>query len=281
MTQWVSDKPGFLAVASALADRAADVIAPFVHGGASIADKGDDGFDPVTEADRVAETAMRQLIGERFPDHGIIGEEFGETAPKNGCPFCWILDPIDGTRAFISGIPLWGTLIALCEDGLPILGVIDHAYLGERYIGYRGKAVLERRTPWSAGRAREDWVDRAPLQTRPCPGLRQAALTTTDPLLFDPAERAAFDQIANAVQIRRYGADCYGYAKVATGQLDLVIEAGLKPYDVAALIPVVEGAGGVITNWRGGPAHGGGQVVAAGDHRLHEQALVALRRSAA
>jgi histidinol phosphatase-like enzyme (inositol monophosphatase family) len=225
-------------------------------------------FDPVTDADREAEGALRRLIDKRYPDHGVLGEEHGEK-PARG-PYQWTLDPVDGTRAFISGIPLWTTLIALSFEGRPILGVIDQPYLDERYIGTPGGAVF-----------RQGSI-RRPLTVRPCARLGDATISTTDPFLFSGAETGGFEQVRRAARLARYGCDAYAYAQTAAGHIDIVVESGLKPRDARALAPVVEGAGGLFTDWRGEreASWGGGQVIAAGDARAHGDALIALRRAA-
>jgi histidinol phosphatase-like enzyme (inositol monophosphatase family) len=223
-------------------------------------------FDPVTEADRAAETAISAMIDAAYPDHGVQGEEHGVKAAKS--PYEWTLDPIDGTRAFISGLPLWTTLIALSYEGRPLIGIIDQPYLGERYVGWPGGAAFRRGSV------------RRPLKVRPCPRLSEATISTTDPHLFDGAEAGGFEQVRRASRLARYGCDAYAYAQVAAGHMDLAIESGLKPWDVRALVPVVEGAGGLVTDWRGETAWDGGQVIAAGDARAHADALVALKRAA-
>jgi histidinol phosphatase-like enzyme (inositol monophosphatase family) len=224
------------------------------------------GFDPVTDADREAERAMRALIATHYRDHGVIGEEFDDTASESG--FSFILDPVDGTRAFIAGLPLWGTLIGLAYHGKPLMGVLDQGYLDERFVGFPGGAVLQ-----AHGAVRA-------LRVRPCGDLREAILATTDPTLFNPAELGGFTMVRDTARLTRYGCDCYAYGMIAAGGVDMVIESGLRVWDVAALIPIVRGAGGVFTNWRGGPAALGGQVIAASDQRLIDQALVALKRCA-
>jgi myo-inositol-1(or 4)-monophosphatase len=258
----------FLRFANLLADAARAAILPHFRAETDIENKADGaGFDPVTAADREAELACRALIEATLPDHGIEGEEFGEKPAKS--PFSWTLDPVDGTRAFNAGLPSWGTLIALTHEGRPLIGVIDQGYLDERFVGAPGGA-------WSIVRgARQD------LRVRACAHLRDAVAATTDPFLFTGAEAGGFEMVRRTAKLTRYGYDCYAYAMLAAGRIDLVIETGLKPYDVHALIPVIEGAGGMVTNWRGGPASRGGQVIAAGDSRPHEQALVALKRAAA
>lgn len=221
-------------------------------------------FDPVTVADRAAEVAMRALIGERYPAHGILGEEFGRE--RLDAEHVWVLDPIDGTRAFISGLPVWGTLIGLERDGVPVAGMMHQPFTGERYAGAR--LADGTRRAWYRGPegARE-------LATRTCAALADAVMFTTSPGLFTAEERVAFERVEAAVKLSRYGVDCYAYCMVAAGFVDVVIEAGLQPYDIVALIPVIEAAGGVVTSWTGGSAAEGGQVVASGDPRLHDEVL--------
>ncbi|TBW40743.1 histidinol-phosphatase [Siculibacillus lacustris] len=221
-------------------------------------------FDPVTVADRAAETAMRTLLAERYPAHGILGEEFGRE--REDAEHVWVLDPIDGTRAFISGLPVWGTLIGLKRDGRPILGMMHQPFTGERFVG-------DGRRAWYRGPdgARD-------LATRPCSDLADAVLFTTTPMMLKGEERIAYDRVESRVRLARYGVDCYAYCMVAAGFVDTVIEAGLQPYDIVALIPVIEGAGGVVTSWTGGSAVDGGRVVASGDPRLHERVLALLAR---
>ncbi len=217
------------------------------------------GFDPVTEADRGAERAMRALIEAHYPEHGIIGEEFGEKPSR--CGLSWVLDPVDGTRAFIAGLPSWGTLIALNDGTRPIIGAVAQPYIGELFLGI------------SAGVVRGATLNDRPIRVRPCAGLDDAILSTTGLSWFTPAERAAYETVESQTRLVRYGFDCYAYAVLAAGCLDLVVEAGLKTYDVQALIPLIEGAGGIISDWRGGDAQHGGRVVAAGDTRVHAAAL--------
>ncbi len=254
------------AFADTLADAARAAILPHFRAEPAIYDKLAGGFDPVTEADHAAESVMRALIEAEFPDHGVLGEEYGETPSRNGLR--WVIDPIDGTRAFISGLPLWGVLIALCEDTRPILGVMDQPYLDERFVGHSSGAELNARGAFHV------------LATRPCPSLAGATIATTDPHLFAPAEHEAFTRVRHAARLTRYGTDCYAYAMVAAGCIDLVIESGLRPWDVAALIPILEGAGGGLVNWRGEPAWEGGQVLAYGDLRARDAALALLEGAA-
>ena len=225
-------------------------------------------FDPVTEADRGAEVAIRALIAERYPEHGVIGEEYGEDRPD--AEFVWVLDPIDGTRAFIAGLPLWTTLIGLRHQGRPVLGSIGQPFTDELFIGHAGGSRLLARGQSQAIRVRE------------CSNLNDAVIATTDPdACFDGAERGAWLQVRAAAKLARLGCDAYAYAMVALGKMDMVIEAGLKSWDIEAAIPVVEGAGGLVTDWRGqtiGP--NGGQMVISGDRRPLDEALVSLRRSA-
>ena len=250
----------FEAFVGELATVSGDAIRPFFRTLLSVEDKSGGGaFDPVTAADRAAEQAMRTLIREKFPVHGIIGEEFG--SERSDAEFVWVLDPIDGTKSFISGMPAWGTLIALTRSGRPVFGVVNQPFIGERFSGdglaaaYRGPA---------GNRA---------LRVRPCPTLAGAILYTTSPRLMNAADRAAFAKVEEAVRLSRYGGDCYSYCMLAAGHLDLVVETELKPHDIAALIPIITGAGGVVTTWDGKPAQNGGRIVAAGDPRVHEAAM--------
>lgn len=259
----MTDRLGeFRAFAERLADAAADAIRPYFRSALAVEDKGAAGFDPVTEADRAAERAMRALILDRYPGHGILGEE--EDAVAGAGEFTWVLDPIDGTRAFITGLPLWGTLIALNDGTGPILGVMNQPFTGERYTGGGGA-----------------WRNGEPIRARRCAGLREARIMCTSPALFDtPARLAAFQSVAAEAQLVRYGGDCYAYCMVASGFVDAVIESGLKPYDTQALIPIVEGAGGRMTTWDGASAQHGGTVVACGDPALHAELVSRLGRFA-
>jgi histidinol phosphatase-like enzyme (inositol monophosphatase family) len=248
---------------------AASVILPLFRADHGLVDKGGaKGFDPVTEADRGAERAIRALIAEHYPDHGVIGEEYGEDRPE--AEFVWVLDPVDGTRAFIAGLPLWCTLIGLRHEGRPILGAIGQPFLDELYIGADSGSRLIAR-----GQTRS-------LQVRPCPKLTDAIIATTDPEgCFDGPELGAWTQVRAAARLARLGCDAYAYAMVAAGTLDMVIEAGLKSWDIDAAIPLLAGAGGLVTDWRGQPVgRHGGQVVIAGDRACLDEALVALKRSA-
>ncbi|MBE7244634.1 MAG: histidinol-phosphatase [Actinomycetospora chiangmaiensis] len=245
-----------------LAEASGQAILPFFRAQFALEDKARGGspFDPVTEADRAAEVVLRAMINKAFPGHGILGEEFGTEREDAEC--VWVLDPIDGTRAFIAGLPTWGTLIGLTRNGVPVRGLMHQPYLCERFTGDGHSARL--RGP-SGERT---------LRSRRCGDLSQAILATTDPRLFAAGEEAErFRAVEARVRLSRYGADCYAYCMLAAGQIDLVIEAGLKPYDICALIPIIEGAGGKVTTWDGGSAAGGGRILAAGDPRLHEAAL--------
>jgi myo-inositol-1(or 4)-monophosphatase len=243
-----------------LATVSGQAILPFFRTSLPAHDKsGGAAFDPVTEADKAGETAMRRLIAQFFPAHGIVGEEFG--AERADAEFVWVLDPIDGTRAFVAGLPLWGTLIGLTRDGVPAYGMMHQPFIGERFSGDGGSAQY--RGPHGERR----------LLTRRCASLAEATLSTTSPKIFEPDALAAYERVESAVRLTRYGYDCYAYCMLAAGQIDLVIETGLKPYDIVALIPIIEGAGGVVTNWTGGSAAEGGAVVACGDPRLHGAVL--------
>lgn len=249
-----------LSVAHSLADAARPIaLQYFRKAGQGVENKLEGDFDPVTVADREIEQAMREILAQRRPDDGIFGEEYGQSEGTSG--LTWVLDPIDGTRAFISGLPTWGVLIAVGGTDDPHIGMIDQPFTGERFIG----------APSGAEWLRGD--ERVPLKARSCAVLAEATLFTTFPEVGLPAERAAFERVRDQVQLTRYGVDCYAYGLIAAGQADLVIEAGLNAYDVQGPIAVIHAAGGIVTNWQGGPAHNGGQVVAAGDARTHAAAL--------
>ena len=250
----------FAAFVDQLATVSGEAILPFFRTTLSVENKNrGESFDPVTAADRSAEAAMRALIRKQFPEHGIVGEEYG--SERTDAEYVWVLDPIDGTKSFISGMPAWGTLIALTRAGEPVYGMMHQPFTRERFTGDGGAAHY-----------RGPNGERA-LRVRPCAGLADATLMTTSPLLMDDAERLAFGRVEATVQLSRYGGDCYAYCMVAAGHVDLVIEAGLKPYDVIPLIPIITGAGGVITTWDGGPAGAGGRIIAAGDARVHAAAM--------
>jgi myo-inositol-1(or 4)-monophosphatase len=255
-----------------LAQVSGDVILPFFRTAIGAEDKSRGGvFDPVTEADRGAEAAMRRLIGQTFPSHGIIGEEYG--VDRADAEYVWVLDPIDGTKGFISGLPMWGTLIGLMHRGRPAYGMMSQPFTRERYFGDGSRARL--RGPASTRRndAPAEWATRT-LRVRDCPALSQATLMTTNPLLINQGtDRDAYARVEKGARLVRYGGDCYAYCMLASGFIDLVIETNLKPHDIVALIPIIEGAGGIVTTWDGGDAAGGGRIVAAGDRRAHEAAM--------
>ncbi|NNC38930.1 MAG: inositol monophosphatase family protein [Acidimicrobiales bacterium] len=216
-------------------------------------------FDPVTATDRDAEQLIRSFIQKTFGADGIVGEEFADTQGSSG--WTWCVDPIDGTRAFVAGVPVWSTLIGIFYDGEPVIGLIDHPAMAERYLGAKGKAWKQEPGGTSA------------LKTRTCARLDDVILSCTEPMaMFDEAQLSAYEKIRQTARFSRLGLDAYSYALTASGSIDLVIEAQLKPYDIAALIPIIEGAGGKITDWQGGRAHDigkeGGAVVCAGDPDL-------------
>ena len=259
----MQDAAQIIRTAHDMADAAREAILPLFRSADLITDnKRPADFDPVTQADRAAETAMRDVLARQRPDDAILGEEFGRSTGTTG--LTWILDPIDGTRAFLCGAPSWGVLIGL-SDGQGIkYGMIDQPYTGERFEGGLGRARM------TAPMGSRD------LRVRRGIELDAAILMTTFPEVGDVAEHAAFRRVADRVRLTRYGLDCYAYALLALGQIDLVIEAGLQPYDIAGPLAVVEAAGGIVTDWQGGPAAEGGQVVAAASAHLHEQALALL-----
>ncbi len=252
-----------IACANAMADSARpETLRHFRAASLRTDNKFEHGFDPVTQADRAAEQAMRAVLAVRRPDDGILGEEFDPVEGTSG--LTWVLDPIDGTRGYVSGTPTWGMLIAVNAGGPPILGLIDQPYINERFIGGFGEARLvgpagPRKLAVRAGRQ-----------------LRDAILFSTFPEVGSVAERRAFEKLRDSVMLTRYGMDCYAYALLAMGQIDVIAEAGLFAYDVQAPIALIKAAGGVVTNWQGGPAHGGGQILAAGSRDLHAAAMAVL-----
>jgi len=253
------DLDTLLAFAQHLADVAGEVIRPYFRKPLVVSDKAD--LSPVTAADRAAEETMRGLIETQFPAHGILGEEFGRV--REDAELVWVLDPIDGTKSFISGVPLFGTLIALTRAGRPILGIIDQPVLRERWTGAAGRPTT---------------LNSVAVGCRPCPGLAAATLFATTPDMFKGEDDAAFARVSAAVKLVRFGADCYASGLLAAGFVDLVLEASLKPYDFCAMVPIVEGAGGVATDWRGASLGlaSEGRVLAAGDPRLHQAGLALL-----
>lgn len=256
-----TDVDEFIAFAHKLADAAAVETLRHFRQRPDADDKALRGrIDPVTEADRGAERVIRALIEKSYPAHGIVGEEFDDR-PAAGA-YEWVIDPIDGTRAYITGVPLWGTLVCLQRHGKPLIGLFDQPYIGERFIGRPGRAELVARRQTHR------------LATSACTRLADASLATTTPDIFTgKGEFAAFEYAARPTRLLRYGGDCYLYGMVAAGHLDLVIEASLKPFDIAALVPIVEGAGGVVSQWAGGPAQTGGRIVAAATPSLHAEAV--------
>lgn len=239
-----------------MADAAGEIVRRYFRTPVAVDVKAD--ASPVTVADREVEAAMRGLIAREAPGHGIYGEEYGTS--DLDAEWVWVLDPIDGTKAFITGKPSFGTLIALLHRGDPVLGIIDQAILGERWLGV-------------AGRGSE--LNGRPIHTRPCARLGDAALYATAPEMFRGDDALAWEALRQSVRLPRYGADCYAYGLLAAGFVDLVVEASLQPYDYCALIPVVQGAGGLLTDWQGRPPGlaSDGRVVAAGDARAHARAL--------
>lgn len=220
------------------------------------------GFDPVTVADRLSEDMMREVLARRRPQDAILGEERGTVPGTSG--LTWVLDPIDGTRGYLSGTPTWGVLIGLADENGPIYGIIDQPYIGERFEG--GLGVAEVTGP----------MGRKPLKTRAPRVLSDAILFTTFPEVGTPEEGAAFRRLVPHVRLTRYGMDCYAYALIAAGQIDLVVEAGLQTYDVMAPIALIQAAGGIVTDWQGKPAHQGGRVIAAANAEIHAAALAVL-----
>lgn len=249
----------FVELANRLADASGQVIRRYFRMPVAVDEKADE--TPVTAADTEAETAMRALIRARFPRHGILGEEHDDVNP--GASYLWVLDPIDGTKGFLAGKPIFGTLIGLVRDGQPILGVIEQPVIGERWIGVGGSSTT---------------LNGRPLRTRTCASLDRAILNTTGPDLFPGQTYAGFARLSGRVKRTLYGGDCYAYGLLACGFIDLVAEAGLKPHDFCALAPVVEGAGGTMTDWSGRPLDlaSDGTVLACGDPALRDRALDAL-----
>ncbi len=259
-------KADLIRVAHLLADAARpETLRLFRQSTLSTDNKLDDGFDPVTEADRAAERAMRALLAVERPDDGIFGEEFGQHEGTTG--LTWVLDPIDGTRGYISGTPTWGVLVSVADASGPLFGIIDQPYIGERFIG--GFELAEMTGP----------LGQAPLGTSALTDLADATVLTTFPEVGTEAEMRAFQAVAGQARLTRYGMDCYGYALLAAGQVDLVIEAGLNAYDIQAPIAVITAAGGIVTDWSGGPAHEGGRALAAANPAIHAAALAILKET--
>ncbi|GLC34125.1 hypothetical protein PLESTF_000166800 [Pleodorina starrii] len=263
-------KDSYVDLAHQLADAAAQVTRKYFRTSFDVESKGD--TSPVTIADRQAEIAMREMIERTFPEHGIFGEEHGlKFGSGAGSKYMWVLDPIDGTKSFITGKPLFGTLISLVYEGSPVLGIIDQPITKERWVGVVGRPTT---------------LNGQQLRTRTCPDVKLAYLYATTPHMFSGDNEVAFNRLRDSVRIPMYGCDCYAYGLLAAGHCDLVVEADLKPYDYMALVPVVQGAGGVMSDWRGRPlvwqpspgatdlkAGWPGEVCAAGDPQLHRRAL--------
>lgn len=274
-----------LALIHRLADAAREAIAPYFRAARlDVANKmdgpgavpGRGSFDPVTAGDHAVETAIRDILRAERPEDGILGEEFDDVVSQSGR--IWVLDPIDGTRAFMSGLPMWGVLIALEIEGRATLGAMDQPWTRERFIGVRGSGSEADRLAGDARLERDGAAQ--PMRTRACAKLEDAIVFATAPEIFGgPGELEAFERVRAIARMTRFGTDCYGYAMVAAGCADLVVEAGLAPYDIQALIPIIEGAGGLVTTWEGGPAEPGGRILAAGDSALHAQAMAALAGS--
>lgn len=247
-----------------LAERMADAVRPiatrYFRSGLAVDTKAD--TSPVTAADRECESAMRRLIEDAFPDHGIFGEEHGSVRLES--EYVWVLDPIDGTKSFVTGRPTFGTLIALVRRGEPVVGIIEMSALGERWVGAAGQATT---------------FNGEPVRARACPELADAWLYATTPEMFEGADVDAFRRLRLQSRAAIYGADCYAYGLLANGTVDLVCEASMQPYDYCAVVPVIRGAGGVATDWQGKPLglESDGRVLAAGDATAHAAALAALR----
>ncbi|MFA6265267.1 MAG: histidinol-phosphatase [Pseudolabrys sp.] len=255
----------FTSFVDRLAAASGETIMPFFRSALTVENKKAGGFDPVTAADRAAEEAMSGLIRKTFPEHGILGEEYG--SERTDAEYVWVLDPIDGTKSFISGMVAWGTLIGLMRFGEPVYGMMHQPFTRERFSGDSGAAHYRGPT------------GNRDLHVRACNSLSDALLFTTSPLLMKEADRARFRKVEDKVKLSRYGGDCYAYCMLAAGQIDLIVETELKPYDIVALIPIILGAGGIITTWENGPAQAGGRVVVAGDKRVHEAALELLNKA--
>jgi len=256
----------YLEFARATAERAGAVILPHFRSQLAVEDKRNFmGYDPVTVADRAAEQVIRDAIKQAYPDHGIYGEEHGREAGTSRCT--WVIDPIDGTKSFILGYLHWGILIALNDGDAPVVGVMHQPYVGETFLGIAGQAAH-----WRRGESTR------PLRTRTCARVEDAIVATTSPRQFQTAaEQAALAAVSREARLVRYGGDCYCYTQLAMGLVDVVIENGLQAYDIQALMPIIQAAGGVVTNWTGGPCDDGGPVIACGDPALHAELLARIR----
>ncbi len=241
-------------------EAASKITLPAFRSGLSVENKLEKGFDPVTRADKEAEKAIRKVIEDAFPEHMIIGEE--HATKQTSSPFSWIIDPIDGTRAFITGVPVWGTLIGIAYEEKTFAGVMAQPFTSEIFMGLGGKSTYYR-----LGSGPK------PLSTSPIRNLDEARLMTTTPALFEGEQLQAYMNLENRVRLARYGCDCYAYCLLAAGEIDLVVEAGLKIYDIGPLIPIIENAGGIVSTFDGSPADKGGDIIAAATPQLHEKAL--------
>jgi inositol-phosphate phosphatase / L-galactose 1-phosphate phosphatase / histidinol-phosphatase len=252
--------PEFIDFAHRLADRTGEIIRRDFRTPLTVTHKPD--ASPVTEVDQEAESAIRDMVRARYPEHGVIGEEFEAERPD--ADYVWVVDPLDGTKSFITGKPLFGTLIGLLRGGLPVLGLIDHPILRERWIGARGHATT---------------VNGDPARVRACAGLSEAVLFTTDPDTFQGADGSAFRRVREASHMTMYGGDCYCYGLLASGLVDLIVEVGLGPDDYFPMIALIEEAGGVVTDWSGAPftMNSDGRIVVAGDEAVHAEALILLK----
>lgn len=252
--------PDTIRLAHRLCEASGAAIRPYFRQRIEIVNKLAGDFDPVTEADQGGERAIRAILDAERPDDAILGEEYGEKPGTSG--WRWVLDPVDGTRAFITGRHEWGSLVALEKDGVPVMGILDQPVLGERFIGVNGRSELHH-----GGKV-------TPLRARACPGLDEAVLCATDPSAYmTPPQVAAFERVKTQAKLTRYHGDCYIFAMLAMGFVDVIVEGAFRRWDIAALPPLVEGAGGVITNWQGGVWRDGDPVAASGDARLHEQVI--------
>lgn len=248
-----------------LADAAAKETLPRFRQNISVTNKLSDGFDPVTEADKASERAIRAIIEEAYPDHGILGEE--EAGTNLDSEFVWVIDPIDGTRAFITGLPVWGTLIGLYQNGRAVMGMMDQPFTGERFMADSETSVL-----------RQENMPEQKLATSNCNDIANASIFTTSPFLHEGENSLRYDALESEAKLARYGCDCYAFAMVAIGSAEIAIESGLNPYDIGGLIALVENAGGVVSTWQGDRPEMGGDVIASANAGLHEKALEILNK---